>query len=242
MIACDDYKLIFVQIPHTASTDVGNFLVESMGGRRILAKHSLLPELRVAHPNMYRDYRIVGSTRNPLDERVSIYHKLLSDHGGRYSTSASVDGKVPSDRYARYIRRRILDEEMSFDEYFLKFCRLTFFSGLYFDRCRFDRVLRFESVGEDLENVVREVGYQGEINLRRQNVTQGKTQEFLSYYPDSIWGKAYQVFGRYCEDWGYDIPADWMASGRSKMREELDLVIRKISWVRGALRHRTHYH
>ena len=85
MIISHEHRFVFVELPRTGSTAVGKELIESYGGVRILRKHSSYGDfVRQATPDE-RTYFKFSSIRNPMDDAVSGYFKLATDHHGRYS-------------------------------------------------------------------------------------------------------------------------------------------------------------
>ena len=107
MMICTDYKLRCLQVPHTASTDIANFLLRKMGGTRVLGKHRFLPEFKTHFPQEYKTYYGVCGLRNPFCESILIYNKLRSDHGGRYSDKKPENGRMPTRIRERVVHRKI---------------------------------------------------------------------------------------------------------------------------------------
>ena len=85
MIISDEHKYVFVELPFTASTAISRELWEHYGGRRVLRKHSSYREfLKYASPEQ-RAYFVFSGMRNPLDEAVSLYVKLRTNHRNNYT-------------------------------------------------------------------------------------------------------------------------------------------------------------
>lgn len=85
MIISGEHRYVFVELPRTGSTAIRKELLNQYGGRKILQKHSTYQEfLRTANEEEKR-YFVFSGVRNPLDDAVSHYFKLASDHHGRFS-------------------------------------------------------------------------------------------------------------------------------------------------------------
>ena len=85
MIISRKHNYVFVEMPRTGCTAVGKELLSQYGGERILRKHSTYPDfLRIATDDEKR-YFVFSGVRNPLDDAVSHYFKLKTDHHSRFS-------------------------------------------------------------------------------------------------------------------------------------------------------------
>ena len=85
MILSQKHGYVFVELPRTGCTAVGKELLSQYDGERILSKHSTYGDfLRIASDDQER-YFAFSSIRNPLDDAVSHYFKLKTDHHGRFS-------------------------------------------------------------------------------------------------------------------------------------------------------------
>ena len=242
MIICPDYKLCFLQVPHTASTDIANFLLSEMGGVRVLAKHSLLPELKAHFPQEYKTYYVVGGLRNPFYERISIYNKLRSDHGGRYSVSKPKNGRMPSISRDRVIHRKISDGELDFNKYFRKYCRYTFYSNVYCDKKRFNCFYKLENIQSDLENIFHEVGYKSKFKIMKENRTDTERPISLDqWYSADTLKRATLLYRRYCDDFGYELPLYSRPSALDLAKEYRDYKLKQLIWAQGMLKHRNYY-
>ena len=85
MIISSEYRLVFIQVPQTASTFLGKFFVDVFEGKQILGKHSTYKEfLNVATPDE-KTYRSIIGKRNPLDKAATRYARRVSRRGIRPS-------------------------------------------------------------------------------------------------------------------------------------------------------------
>ena len=211
MIISDTYRYVFVQIPHTASTAIAEELIRFYDGRPILKKHSYVPEFERAASRAQKDYFVFGSIRNPLDERVSSYWKLRSDHLALYSHEGELQEGV-EDRSFRLGRRRyeyLRAEERDFEDYFRKFCRYTYDSPVSLRKSRYNKVMRYEDIRTEFRDVLQALGISPERDLQEANPTSGREKNFTQYYTPSIIPRAVRIFGPFMEEWGYAWPDEW---------------------------------
>ena len=87
MVISHKYKYLFIATPRTGSTAIQTELIKNYEGETIYRKHSHYFEFLSNATIKEKDYFVFASIRNPLDDIVSIYMKLKSNHGGYYSNS-----------------------------------------------------------------------------------------------------------------------------------------------------------
>ena len=208
MILSDKYRFVFVQVPHTGSTGIGDFLIAKFSGRRILSKHSYLNELKWRFPHEFQSYFVVGGVRNPLDDRVSMYFKIRNDHLGLYSGNVQVPGYRPAGHRARRIFRDINENNLSFSQYFLKYVRNVYYSPISILRDRYNLVYKFENIDGGLRLFFKEIGVTAP-NLKPSNSTSGRSKSFAQYYDAEARQHAVRVFGPFMSEFDYQFPCDW---------------------------------
>lgn len=234
MIVVDDLKLCYVQIPHTGSTTIGNELLEHYGGRNLLRKHSYLQELKSVFPEIYKNYYIVGGVRNPLDERVSMYYKLKSNHLGLYN-GKPVDPKArPGGRRARKFHS-LIKSGAGFEEYLNRLPPLKYASPIIINYQRYDQVLRFESLSDDFDRLLSALGAKKIRELPHGNRTSGRNESYLSdYETEKSIKKALFIYSDFMLENGYSIPQQWLNLGvdynTSWLLYELSKSIKKLYW------------
>src|SRR5690606_23489876 len=92
-IICRDHRLLFIMVPGTGCSVVGNLLIEEFGGEWIPSsniivdnriavqrKHSRLPELirtGLLTPEEVEEYLVFATVRNPFDRLVTYYQRLI---------------------------------------------------------------------------------------------------------------------------------------------------------------------
>ncbi|MDC0454367.1 hypothetical protein OAL98_04025 [Gammaproteobacteria bacterium] len=242
MIICPDYKLCFIQVPHTASTDIADFLLSEMGGIRVLAKHSLLPEFKFYFPKEYKTYYVLGGLRDPFLERISIFNKYESDHGGRYSTTKPKNGRMHSIARDQKIHREILSGELDFNEYFKKYCRYTFYSNVYCLKERFNAFYKLENIQSDLQDIFWEVGYKSEFKIKKENTSVSRRPIIINdWYSDDSLRKASLLYRRYCIDFSYEMPLYTTPTKLDLAKEYYDHQLKRLIWLGGMYKHRKYY-
>lgn len=241
MILCDDYKLAFVQLPHTGSTGIGKVLVEQYGGRSVLCKHSYLDELKQFYPEAYGSYFIFGGVRNPLDERVSSYFKLKSNHLNLYSGVQSDAKARDSGRLAKSFHSKIVENNYSFSEYFLQLVKFVYFNPISIHERRYDFVYRYENLDHDFGSVLRHVGARP-TSLPKNNKTAMRTADFEKYYTKIAQEHAHTLFSPFMDHWGYQFPEDWFESQRaSLMYKSFSFAVRRLQWKIRAIQNSKQY-
>ena len=122
MIISDTHKYVFVEYPRTGTTAVSNELCQNYSGRRVLRKHSTYQEfLKIASPEE-KKYFVFTSVRNPLDDAVSHYFKLRTDHRERYTNRKKVrNSKRLAEYLDTFIYRFIHSNDVDFPTYFRRF-------------------------------------------------------------------------------------------------------------------------
>ena len=234
MIIVDDLKLCFVQIPHTGSTNIGEELLNNFGGREILKKHSYLDSLKNNYKNIYDNYFIVGSTRNPLDERVSFFYKMKNNHMGLYS-GETVDPKANKGGVLSRSYYNKIQKGMNFDEYILSLPNLKYVSPISIHQKRYDMILRFENLTEDFSKLLRVLNSKKESNLQHGNKTKNRDRHYTKFYTkkESIY-KAVYIYSDFMKEHNYNLPEDWIRDGyqisTSSFKYGFSKVIKNIFW------------
>lgn len=233
MIVSHQHRYVFVELPRTGSTAVEKELIASYGGTRILKKHSTHADFLAQASEDQRDYFAFSSLRNPMDDAVSRYHKIKTDHNNRYSdpirrkyrvgnrgsaafeeTGLSAKGEKPErrapielleNRHHTWITRN----EADFATYFLRFYHLPHDTWARLSHADLDFLIRFESLEDDFGEALRQIGLEKIRPLPVKNKTREKSTDFSIYYTPQTIPRALRVFGPYMQRWGYDFPPEW---------------------------------
>lgn len=213
MVISHTYKYVFVELPRTGSTAISRELCEHYAGVRILRKHSTYRDfLKVATPEE-KNYFVFSGIRSPLDDAVSRYFKLKTNHRQRYTDPGkqkrrwSVVERIET-RLFHYIEATDID----FATFFMKFYTVPYNNWATLDHKKFDFVIRFENLQEDFDTALRMIGIQPKRPLPVVNKTGQRESRFRSYYTPQTIKRAKRVFGPFMKQWGYAFPPEWDAT------------------------------
>jgi hypothetical protein len=220
MIISHRHRYVFVELPRTGSSAVRRELRELYDGAPILHKHSTYDEFRRHATEDQRRYFVFSAIRNPLDDAVSRYFKLRTDHRQRFSDVTRQKNRRPlntflDERMYRYVAKTGAD----FSTFFLHFYRLPYDTWASLDHRGFDFVMRFERLAEDFDTVLRRIGIEPVRPLPARNVTGERESSFADYYTPAARRRALRVFGPYMRRWGYEFPPDWELPAPSAVHE-----------------------
>jgi hypothetical protein len=238
MIISHRHRYLFVELPRTGSTAISRELRDQYDGSSILEKHSTYRDFRRHATDDELRYLVFSGIRNPLDEAVSRYFKLKTDHNQRYThpvktkyavgiTRAELvrQGDPASIDKVRARRRSYVDRlenrrfrfvaatDADFPTFLLKYYRLPYDNWSRLAHRSFDFLIRFEHLQEDFATVLNRIGIEPTRPLPVTNRTSEKQMEFWRYYctPEAI-DRAKRVFGPFMARWGYAMPSAWGAA------------------------------
>jgi hypothetical protein len=214
MVISDKYRYVFVELPRTGSTAVSRELRELYDGRGILHKHASYQEFLNWANDEQKSYFAFGGIRNPLDDAVSLYFKLLDDHKKSYSGIKNA-GWFTRAVYAFRSRqfRFAQEEKTGFSRFFLRFYRWPYDNWSCLSHPRLDFILRFERLADDFASAISGVGTTPLRPLPVQNKTANRKMHFSEYYDAEAISRAKWVFGVYMRKWNYEFPAHWGVGG-----------------------------
>ncbi len=243
MIISREFEYVFVELPRTGSTAIRKELISQYGGEAILHKHSTLREFERIATAAERDYFVFSCIRNPLDDAVSHYFKLHTDHHGRFTdpirrkyrvgnvgseifreTGHNRRGERPrrrswperaDNRKFRYIR----SHDASFSEFFRRYHWLPYDNWSRLSHSGLDFVIRFENLQEDFATALSKIGLTQTRPLPVINKTDGKPDDYLSHYTPDIIPRARRIYGPYMRRWGYELPDDWGQPSRPRWED-----------------------
>jgi hypothetical protein len=211
MIISHTHRYVFVELPRTGSTAVRRELRELYDGQPILAKHATYDEfLRTATEDEKR-YFVFSTVRNPLDDAVSRYFKLRTDHKGRFTDPSRAPrhrrllNRVIDTVQVRYVH----EHDADFASFLRRFYVLPYDTWASLSHDRFDFVMRFERLAEDFAEAIRRIGLEPVRPLPVVNSTASRRQSFVDYYTPELIPRARRVFGPYMQRWGYSFPPSW---------------------------------
>jgi hypothetical protein len=210
MIISHSHRYVFVELPRTGSTAVRRELRELYDGTPILHKHSTYDEFRRQASADELRYFVFSTIRNPLDDAVSRYFKLKTDHGQRFSDVSRQKNRRPlNELLDRWQYRYLSTRNPDFSQFFLHFYRLPYDTWASLDHRTFDFVMHFERLVDDFAEALRRIGIEPVRPLPSRNVTGSRERNFAQYYSPAARRRALRVFGPYMRRWGYEFPPDW---------------------------------
>jgi hypothetical protein len=234
MIVSHKHRYVYVEVPRTGSSAVSMELREMYDGQSFLFKHATYRDfLRNATPDE-KTYFAFSGIRNPLDVAVTRYTHLLEDTRGHFSEPEQIAmRRSVAGRLERRLYRWVQDTRPDFEAFLRRVYLLPFDTWTSLDHKRLDAIIRFESLAEDFEAVLRRVGMEPVRPLPVVNVTPGRERDYLSYYTPRAAGLAVKIFGPYMQEWSYAFPESWgpvRVPVRSKLLYRFARVFRTIYW------------
>jgi hypothetical protein len=214
-----EHRFVFVELPRTGSTAIRHELRDQYGATPILHKHATYQEFLRQATEDEKSYFVFSGIRNPLDDAVSLYFKLLTDHKSKRTdpTRAFKNRRVlfrlRDDAMFRFIQQR----EPDFSTFFLRFYRLPYDTWASLSHRSFDYVIRFERLAEDFDQALRRIGIEPVRSLPVVNRTSARDRDFSTYYTPEAQRRARRVLGPYMERWGYAFPASWGVEPPSRL-------------------------
>jgi hypothetical protein len=203
------HRYLFVELPRTGSTAIHRELRELYDGEPILHKHATYEDFLKRASADEKTYFVFSGIRNPLDDAVSRYFKLRTDHHGRFSTRPSKRKRLVNRIIDRRMFSFLRESDADFATYFMRNHVLPYDRWSSLSHDRFDHVIRFESIVDDFAEALRRIGIEPKRPLPMVNPTATRNRTFSDYYPPHVRARARRVFGPFMERWGYRFPADW---------------------------------
>lgn len=211
MIISHKYKYLFIEIPLTGSWAIHHELCNHYDGSPILHKHATYPEfLRISNEDE-KKYFVFATIRNPLDECVSGYFKFITDHKNAFS-DADISLELNLIDYTDlYSYQRLKSLDADFESSFMspRIWERPYSNMIEISYDYIDFVIRYESLSNDFEEVLRILGIHQIRPLPVVNKTQGRESDWTSYYTPQMIEKAKVIYGPFMEKWGYEFPSTW---------------------------------
>jgi len=208
LVVSDKHRYVFVELPRTGSSAIRRALIQRYDGRAVLHKHATYEEfLKIASEEQKR-YFVFSCIRNPLDDAVSLYFKLKTNHKNKFQPGGTRE-PIFRTMIRRLQGKAGFDNRTSFPEFFLKSYKLPYDQWSSLSHHRFDYVIRFENLSDDFRATLERLALPRGPSLPLHNRTSGKSRDFLSYYTPATVERAKCVFGPYMKQWGYEFPAGW---------------------------------
>ncbi|MFO7826165.1 MAG: sulfotransferase family 2 domain-containing protein [Cyclobacterium sp.] len=242
MIISHTHKFVFVCLPRTGTTAIRKELCEKYGGEPILYKHASYDVFLRQASAEEKNYKVIASSRNPLDRTVSLYFKYKSDHDSIQSKQIKEVGNknfiqkgliALANRLLAKRASAVTGKDLSFQEFFRKFYQQPYsdWHAIYWDR--YDYVIRFERLSEDFLAALNTLGIVPVRELPVVNKTKKEGKSFEEYYTPSIIPQAQRVFYHALKQYGYGFPDFWppyRPGLGDKLRYHTTFQFRKLYW------------
>ncbi len=175
------------------------------------------------------EYYPFTSIRNPLDIIVTRYFKRKTNHHGFYTDPRLLrkNGGHVTDKALREYQY-ILDNQASFQEYFLRFYWLPFDHWGSPSPENFRFIIRFENLQGSFTELLDRMKIRQVRTLPQVNKTAEKDEDFLTVFTPNIQARASWVFGPCSKLWGYSLPSEWKSIIPSNLSQPLFFVLRII--------------
>jgi hypothetical protein len=210
MIISHKYKYLFIELPRTGTTAISEELCELYAGQPTLLKHATYFDfLKTASPEE-KEYFVFSCIRNPLDDAVSHYFKVRTDHKGNFTDPARKhkrSGLVG--RFNQRVFNFLKSTDADFSTFFLRYYRLPYNNWASLSHKEFDFIIRFENLAGDFDKALRLIGIEPVRPLPQVNRTGKREKSYLTYYTPETIGRAKRVFSPFMRQWGYEFPPEW---------------------------------
>lgn len=204
-----------MELPRTGSTAIRQELRDLYDGEPVLHKHATYQEFLKDASDDEKTYFVFSGIRNPLDDAVSQYFKLKTDHNQRMTNPMRAPKSKPllNRIVDRHIFRYLRHTDADFPDYFMRYHVLPYDRWSSLSHDRFDYVIRFESLVDDFAEAMRRIGIAPGRDLPLVNTTAARARTWRDYYPPHTHARARRVFGPFMERWGYEFPPEWNIGG-----------------------------
>jgi hypothetical protein len=203
-------RYIFVELPRTGTTAVEKELKELYDGSPILKKHSTYYHFLKSASEDEKQYFVFSSIRNPMDDAVSRFFKIKSNHSFRHTRLKSIKRRKGAvERYEDLLFRYVQRSGAEFPTFFKWVYRFPYDNWASLNHSEFDFIIRFENLQEDFSRALELIGIEQVRPLPVRNTTKMRGHNYDTWYtPDTV-KQAKRVFGPFMKRWDYKYPADW---------------------------------
>lgn len=219
MVISDKYRYVFVEIPRTGSTAISKELRENYDGREILHKHANYSEFLKQATAEEKEYLVFAGIRNPLDEVVSLYSKLLNNHLSDFTNDQKQvknGGWIGKKRLEMF---EFVQQNKNFEAYLKKYYNLPYTSNANANKKYCDHIIKFEELDNGFTEVLKKLEIKKKRPLPFTNKTK-RDKDFKSFYKSKSTKKhAVKVFGPFMKEWGYKFPKDWPTDNSSALNQ-----------------------
>jgi hypothetical protein len=191
MIISHEHKFVFVQVPQTGSSFIGNYLINHFAGKSVLDKHSVYTEFLDTATQKEQSYWSIVGKRNPLDRATTRFARHLNKSGIRPTSIREIQTLFEDWFWERFIKRnkRISDPHLRESHPFV------------------DYMIGQENLEQDLARVLNELGLEVARIPKWRKRTKNKLDHYSQYYSDALIPLALETFRDEMSMLNYEIPA-----------------------------------
>jgi hypothetical protein len=183
------YRVLALEVPRTGSVALSKGLVVCAGGVQLKPRHMNTHEAIhaletwVGVPVLRESILVAATVRNPFDYLVTEWSRLT----GYWYADAVADSnswvyQLESEGVLAYYERSRL---MCFEQW-IEEVACPSYSRFCLDYTRdVDVLLRYESIQDDIRQLLRRRGHRGDVYLPRVNITKSKRAYYEYYSPKS---------------------------------------------------------
>jgi hypothetical protein len=222
-ILCRERRLLFIMAPRTGCSTVGAVLREQLGGEflpgtdiyrdgrlEVPHKHSTLEQLKrngLVGPELRREVLVFSGVRNPFDSLVSLYVKNRTTYQDLLQKPGSFVQKRSNRQAAiQFCATHTFDQWI--EHLYAPRLRDRLLGRAVRERVNrwvdgVDVVMRFESLQQDFDAVLRQAGVEGQFRLPWMNRTKKRKRDYRSYYSERSQELVERAWRRDLERFGY---------------------------------------
>ena len=191
LIISHEHRFVFVQVPQTASTFLGNLFIEKYGGEKILDKHSTYTEFLKVATEDEKTYAIIIGKRNPMNKAATRYARRVERRGIEHRNMEEI-----LNDFEIWFRSRYVDIERNKWNPHLRRC----YSYA-------DHVISQENLVHDLRATFSALDLAADDIPPWSETTRKKLDHYSHYYSDALVPLALEAFGDEMDQLNYKVPS-----------------------------------
>ena len=191
LIISSEHRIVFVQVPQTASMFLGNFFTEQFEGKQVLDKHSTYTEFLEVAAEDENTYRTIIGKRNPINKAATRYARRVERRGIEH----------------RYMEEMLTDFEIWFRSRYVDIERNKWNPHLRESYPYMNHVIRQESLVSDLRATLSALDLAADDIPPWSEKTRNKLGHYSHYYSDALVPHAVEAFRNEMDQLNYEVPA-----------------------------------
>ena len=193
-VYCSDFDLLYIQTPCTASTALGDFLIDNYNGVQTESQHERLSQLKKANYNFC-------TIRNPFDKIVSQYFKHNFHEENPYPDNRLyVWCHENNPTFESYIHHAFFVFED--DWHWWRYFKSEYGYGDWPWLNDVDFVIHFEYLQSEIDSMFNSFGIKNEFKIVQKNVTANKL-DYKRVHTDWTISVIYDKYREYLKATGY---------------------------------------